>query len=65
MQETVCVLVVVLTRDRMRGWAGSVTSTTITSLLLPTWLGSVGEYSTVSAPTRTNRLMTPSMVCSP
>ena len=36
MQDTVCVLVVVFARDRIRGLAGSVTSTTITSLPVAT-----------------------------
>ena len=65
MQLTVWVLVVVATRDRMRGAVGSVTSTSITSLDVPMWSGSLGAASTRSTPTRTKRLVTPSTFFSP
>jgi hypothetical protein len=65
MHETVWVLVVVWARERILGLAGSVTSTTMTSLPVATWLGSVGENSIASTPTRTNLLTTPSIRCSP
>ena len=65
MQATVWVFVVVARRERMWGFAGSVTSTSMTSLVRPMWSGCDGATSTVSTPTRTNRFVTPSTFFSP